>query len=95
MEEALNAGCETVVIVCGPEDVDSYRNQFQLRDALKEKVGSKPELQEAVSPLLEMGAHVHFVIQEEALGLGHAIYQANEYVDDQPFAVILPDDFNP
>lgn len=92
VEEALSAGCETVVIVCGPEDVDSYRNQFQLRDALKEKVGSKEDLQEAVAPLLEMGEHVRFVVQDEALGLGHAIYQANEYVKDRPFAVILPDD---
>ena len=33
-----------------------------------------------------------FVIQEEPLGLGHAVLTAREAVGDETFAVILPDD---
>lgn len=34
-----------------------------------------------------------FVIQAEALGLGHAVWCARELVGDEPFAVLLPDEF--
>lgn len=34
----------------------------------------------------------HFVLQPEALGLGHAVLMARKAVLDGPFAVILPDD---
>jgi UTP--glucose-1-phosphate uridylyltransferase len=37
-------------------------------------------------------AHVHFVRQGEALGLGHAVLQAAAFVGDEPFAVLLGDD---
>ena len=36
--------------------------------------------------------HVAYVRQREALGLGHAVLMAKELVNDEPFAVILPDD---
>lgn len=34
-----------------------------------------------------------FILQEEALGLGHAVNCAREAVGDEPFAVLLPDEF--
>jgi UTP--glucose-1-phosphate uridylyltransferase len=37
-------------------------------------------------------ADVSFVIQEQPLGLGHAVLTAEEAVGGEPFAVILPDD---
>ena len=37
-------------------------------------------------------ADVSFVIQEEPLGLGHAVLTARDAVGDEPFVVILPDD---
>ena len=37
-------------------------------------------------------ANVSFVIQGEALGLGHAVLTAADAVGDEPFVVILPDD---
>ena len=35
---------------------------------------------------------VNFVLQHEALGLGHAVLMAKDAVGDEPFVVILPDD---
>jgi UTP--glucose-1-phosphate uridylyltransferase len=37
-------------------------------------------------------AEVSFVIQEQPLGLGHAVLTAKHAVGNEPFAVILPDD---
>jgi len=34
-----------------------------------------------------------FVYQDSPRGLGHAVWTAREYLRDEPFAVILPDDF--
>jgi len=37
-------------------------------------------------------ARVSYVRQQEALGLGHAVLQAEDSVGDEPFAVLLSDD---
>jgi UTP--glucose-1-phosphate uridylyltransferase len=37
-------------------------------------------------------ARISYVRQREALGLGHAILQARDFVSDEPFAVMLADD---
>jgi UTP--glucose-1-phosphate uridylyltransferase len=44
-----------------------------------------------VREIAEM-ANIFFVRQKEALGLGHAILCAKEFVGDEPFAVLLGDD---
>lgn len=94
VEEALEAGCKKVVIVGGPEDVSLYKKAFaqQKSDALEAKLAKDEDLAELIGPIEEMGAQLEFVIQEEPLGLGHAIYQAHEYVTGGSFAVISPDD---
>ena len=37
-------------------------------------------------------ARISYTRQKEALGLGHAIYQAKDFAGDDPFAVLLADD---
>ena len=37
-------------------------------------------------------AKISYTRQKEALGLGHAIYQAKDFVGDEPFAALLADD---
>jgi UTP--glucose-1-phosphate uridylyltransferase len=39
-----------------------------------------------------MKLRLHFVVQQQPLGLGHAILQARRFIGEEPFAVILPDD---
>ena len=34
---------------------------------------------------------IKYTRQQQALGLGHAIWCARDFVNDDPFAVILPD----
>jgi UTP--glucose-1-phosphate uridylyltransferase len=38
------------------------------------------------------GANLHFIRQKEQLGLGHAVLQAEAFIGDEPFAVLLGDD---
>ena len=92
VEEAAEAGIEEVIIVTarGKESIAAY---FQPRPELEDRLAATGatdllEMVEYVSGL----AKVSFVIQEEPLGLGHAVLMAKEAVGDEPFVVILPDD---
>jgi UTP--glucose-1-phosphate uridylyltransferase len=92
VEEAAEGGVEEVIIVTAPgkEGIASY---FQPSPALERRLSENGE-----ATLLDKVLHasrlakVSFVIQEEALGLGHAVLTAKEAVGDEPFVVILPDD---
>lgn len=94
VEEALAAGIEQLIFVSSPEKTaleDYFKSNIKLEQHLFSK--KKTELLSAVqSATLPANDH-HFVYQMEALGLGHAILQAKELIGDNPFAVILPDDF--
>ena len=92
VEEAAEAGIEEVIIVTSPgkETIATY---FQPDPALEKHLaasGSRDLLDQVrhVSSLAE----VSIVIQEQPLGLGHAVLTAKADVGDQPFAVMLPDD---
>ncbi|HIN05563.1 MAG TPA: UTP--glucose-1-phosphate uridylyltransferase [Dehalococcoidia bacterium] len=90
VEEAAEAGIEQVIIVTSPgkESIASY---FQSQPDLDSRLSDSPELLDKVRHASNL-ARVSFVIQEQPLGLGHAVLTAREAVGDEPFVVILPDD---
>lgn len=96
VEEAQAAGCTNIILICSPNDMESYRQHFgfEIADGLSQKINQKPALQAAVEGRKKMGAQLSFICQEETLGLGHAVFQAAELMEPgHTFAVILPDDF--
>ena len=92
VEEAAEGGVEEVIIVTAPgkEGIASY---FQPSPVLERRL-SDTGANDLLDKVLHASriARVSFVIQEEALGLGHAVLTARDAVGDEPFAVILPDD---
>jgi UTP--glucose-1-phosphate uridylyltransferase len=52
----------------------------------------KRELFERVNNLIPAHVTIEYVIQEQALGLGHAVWCAKDLVGDEAFAVLLADD---
>ena len=92
VEEAVEAGIDEVIIVTarGKESIVAY---FQPCPELEELLAENGD-----ADLLEKIRHASnlvqasFVIQEQPLGLGHAVLTAREAVGDEPFVVILPDD---
>lgn len=92
VEEAVAAGCTDIIIVTGRGKTtmeDHFDRSPELEDALEAR-GKKRllELTRGISKL----AHISYVRQHEPLGLGHAVLMAKEFVGNEPFAVILPDD---
>ncbi len=92
VEEAAEAGVEEVIVVVSPgkESIASYfQSQPELEDRLAESGASG--LLEKVHRAAHL-AHVSFVVQQQPLGLGHAVLTARDAVGNEPFVVILPDD---
>jgi UTP--glucose-1-phosphate uridylyltransferase len=93
VEEARAAGIEKFVFVIG-NGKDALVRHFDeaqpLLDALEKK--GKTALAEKVRASSLPGGSLHTTLQEEALGLGHAVWCAKDIVGNEPFAVLLPDD---
>jgi len=92
VEEAVASGIESILIITGRDKAaieDHFDISFELEHVLKER--GKQEAFEQVRRISEI-ANISYIRQKQALGLGHALYQAKDFVGDEPFAVILPDD---
>ena len=92
VEEAVASGVESILVVTGRDKTpieDHFDISFELEHLLRLK-GKDAMLRQvrAVSDL----ARIAYTRQKEALGLGHAVYQAKDFVGDEPFAVMLADD---
>jgi UTP--glucose-1-phosphate uridylyltransferase len=92
VEEAVASGIESILIVTGREK-SSIENHFdisyELEDLLQEK--GKTEFFEQVRAISDL-CRMSYTRQKQALGLGHAIYQAIDFSENEPFAVLLADD---
>lgn len=92
VEEAVAAGIEDIIIVTGKHKraiEDHFDSAFELEENLRVK--GKLKLLEKVQKPSKM-ADIHFIRQQEPLGLGHAIWVARKFFNDEPFAVLLGDD---
>ncbi|PKB83228.1 MAG: hypothetical protein BZY88_02745 [SAR202 cluster bacterium Io17-Chloro-G9] len=92
VEEAVEAGIQEIILVLSPGK-ESIAEYFQPQPALEQRLRESGalELADKVNQASHL-AKVSFVIQEQALGLGHAVLMAKDAVGQEPFVVILPDD---
>lgn len=95
INEARDAGVERMIFVSHPSKSAIERHVLddeELRTTLRERGKARlaRELKEAA---IDEDLHdVIFVMQDEPLGLGHAVLCARDHVLPGPVAVILPDD---
>ncbi|GIP39135.1 UTP--glucose-1-phosphate uridylyltransferase [Paenibacillus sp. J31TS4] len=91
VEEAAEAGIEEIIIVIGPNK-KAIQAHFT-RNSELETVLMHKNLTDATGELDDLLARINlrFVIQEQALGLGHAIACARPLIGGEPFAVMLGD----
>lgn len=92
VEEAVQSGIESIIIVTGRNKrsiEDHFDRSIELEQTLSEK-GKSDVLQE-VQGIANM-ANIHYIRQKEPLGLGHAILCAQQFIGNEPFAVLLGDD---
>ena len=90
VEEALASGSEQIILVLGPGKQSLLRH-FGPETALVEELRRRGK--DALADIVAgAAAPVVSVLQEQPLGLGHAILCARTMVGGEPFSVLLPDD---
>jgi UTP--glucose-1-phosphate uridylyltransferase len=93
-EEAIAAGIDTLIFITGRNKraiEDHFDSNNELERALRLK--GKNEKADMVKNILPIGVECIFVRQPEQLGLGHAVLCAERVVGNEPFALLLADDF--
>ncbi|MDA9355316.1 UTP--glucose-1-phosphate uridylyltransferase GalU [Amylibacter sp.] len=93
-EEAIAAGIDTLIFVTGRNKraiEDHFDSNNELEMALRLK--GKNKTADMVKNILPKGIECIFVRQPEQLGLGHAVLCAERVVGNEPFALLLADDF--
>ncbi|MEH2081285.1 MAG: UTP--glucose-1-phosphate uridylyltransferase [Nostoc sp.] len=91
IEEAISAGIAEVGIVVQPDDKKIFTDL--LKNPPKKELLQKlsPENQEYSRYLEDLGSKITILLQEEQLGYGHAVFCAKDWVQDEPFLLMLGD----
>lgn len=91
IEEAIDSGIEEILIITGRNKrsiEDHFDRSLELEMQLKAQ--GKYDQLKMIEEISEVT--IHFIRQKEALGLGHAVLCAKQFVGYEPFAVMLGDD---
>lgn len=93
VEEAVASGIEDIIIVTGKGKralEDHFDSDYELESHLLQK-GKLKMLEKVQEPARLID--IHYIRQKEAKGLGHAIWSARKFINNEPFAVLLGDTF--
>lgn len=91
LQELVEAEIEEIIIIIGEGEEEEYRKFF---DYTKDEDFYKklpPNLQGYYDKIHEIGQKITFVVQTEKRGFGHAVYQAREYLNQEPALLLLGD----
>jgi UTP--glucose-1-phosphate uridylyltransferase len=92
VDEAMEAGIEHFVFITarGKNAIEDYFDSaYELEDTLRRK--GKTAIYDDLKAKQPLEGTMSFVRQQEAKGLGHAVWCARDIIGDDPFAVLLPD----
>jgi UTP--glucose-1-phosphate uridylyltransferase len=91
-EEAIDSGIEEICIITQPGEEGQYRDYFKRLDSemVKSFRGKDWAILES-EKLGAFGERLTFAEQKTPEGFGHAVYQAKDFVGDEPFLLLLGD----
>lgn len=91
-EEAFASGIEELCIVCAPGDGERYISAFaSLRDNLVKSFKGVDWAKEEAEKIDQLLSRIQFAEQEQPFGYGHAVYCARDFVNNEPFLLLLGD----
>jgi UTP-glucose-1-phosphate uridylyltransferase/mevalonate kinase len=91
VEEAINAGIEEVGIIVQPEDRPVFEEFFFSPPRIENFNKLSQQDREYSQYLQDIGHRITFINQETQEGFGHAVYCAKEWVNNEPFLLMLGD----
>jgi UTP--glucose-1-phosphate uridylyltransferase len=92
VDEAREAGIEQMIFVTG-RGKGAIEDHFDIAFELEETMGARGKDLSVLEPTRLGPGNCAYVRQQVPLGLGHAIWCARSMVGDEPFAILLPDEF--
>ncbi len=93
VDEAKEAGIDEFIFVTGRGKTaleDHFDHSVELEGILSER--GKTEALKKVHDCMVGPGNLAYVRQQVPLGLGHAVWCARNFIQDEPFVVVLPDD---
>jgi UTP--glucose-1-phosphate uridylyltransferase len=91
VDEAREAGIEQMIFVTG-RGKSAIEDHFDISYELETTMSGRGKSLDAIESTRFAPGDVVYVRQQEAIGLGHAIWCARHIVGDEPFAIFLPDE---
>ncbi|MES2058559.1 MAG: UTP--glucose-1-phosphate uridylyltransferase GalU [Pseudomonadota bacterium] len=92
VDEALEAGIEQMIFVTG-RGKSAIEDHFDIAYELETTMAHRGKSMDLLHQTRLNPGAVAYVRQQEPMGLGHAVWCARHIVGDEPFAVLLADDF--
>jgi len=92
IDEAYDSGISEMVLVMNEYKL-AIKKYFEPFPYLESLISSSPKIDklDCIDNIIK-NCSLNFINQTEMLGLGHAILQGKDIIENNPFAVILPDD---
>ncbi len=92
VEEAVRSGIEEILIITS-RGKTTVEDHFDRAPELEEKLllSGKQKEYDAILGIANL-ASIHYLRQQQPLGLGHAVWCARTFVGNEPFAVLYGDD---
>ncbi|MCJ7813563.1 sugar phosphate nucleotidyltransferase, partial [bacterium] len=91
IEEAISIGIEEICLIVQSGDRALFEEFFCTPPRIENFNKLSKEDQEYSAYLLNLGQRIHFAVQENQEGFGHAVYCAREWVNQEPFLLMLGD----
>ncbi|BAZ52157.1 nucleotidyl transferase [Nostoc sp. NIES-4103] len=91
VEEAISAGITEIGIVVQPDDVEIFTNLFKNPPSTELFPKLSPQNQEYSQYLQDLGSKIVILTQEKQEGYGHAVFCAKDWVQNEPFLLMLGD----
>jgi UTP--glucose-1-phosphate uridylyltransferase len=91
-QEALESGIEEICIVSAPGDESVYRQHFRaFAENLSQTSRKAVWSEDQAKRLADLERRLHFAVQENPEGYGHAVWCAREFVGAEPFLLLVGD----
>lgn len=91
-EEAIESGIEEICVVSAPGDEVVYRQHFRsYAENLRASFKGVDWAEAQARRLVELEQRLHFAVQPEPHGYGHAVWCARSFVAGQSFLLLLGD----
>ncbi len=93
IEEAVGSGIEEICLVVREDEKQAFISYFNepASPELERRLSELPWAVEESKRLAELSGRLSYIIQREQEGFGHAVHCTRDWVDNEPFLLLLGD----